>query len=102
MRNIQEPTAEQCTARAALGDGFYALWYPQMGGYVSKAVVHCDGPDGCLEVWVWHDGEFPFSDADADDWTGEPKKPKHLHHCDAEQFRRFADDIASIHKALNP
>lgn len=91
-----EPTAEQCSAKAHLGDGYYALWYPQMGGYIGKAVVWRDGTDGCLEMWVWHDGEFPFTDGDTDGWTDKPKSPAHLHHCDAEQFRRLADDIEEI------
>ncbi len=91
-----EPTAAQCSAKASLGNGYYALWYPQMGGYVGKAVVHAASDDGCVEVWIWHDGEFPFSDGDEDGWTGEARKPARLHHCDVEQFRQFADDVRTI------
>ena len=38
-----EPTSEQCNDHARVpdfnGNECYACWYPQMGGYVGKAVV---------------------------------------------------------------
>lgn len=77
-----EPTVEQCTQREQvdLPDGRrgWACWYPQMGGYVGRAVAVPDGA-GCFDVLVWHDGEFPFSDAN----------PTELHHCDGSQFVEF-------------
>jgi hypothetical protein len=60
-----------------------------MGGYAGKAVAvfSRDGQDsGCFEVYVWHDGDFPFSGEDSDD-----RGPVHLHHCSAEQFIRFGN-----------
>lgn len=83
-----EPTPQQCSDNASIdsahGVAAYACWYPQMGGYVGKAVIAvfpAEDPndEGCCEAWVWHDGEFPF----------EGGNPKHLHHCDADQFVEF-------------
>jgi hypothetical protein len=68
------PTAEECNTHAEV-DGGWAFWWPQMGGYVARAiakVVKCH-----VDVWVWHDGEFPF--------TGEchscglDRSPVHIH-----------------------
>jgi hypothetical protein len=91
-----EPSPEQCSrgAKLAVGkDGVgYACWYPQMGGYVGKAIVVPDpggDPDSCFDVYVWHDGEFPF-DGD-DDVRGGP--PRALHHCSAEQFIEFGQFV---------
>lgn len=88
-----EPTDEQCSAGAAVPtpDGWlaFATWYPQMGGYVGKAVVVFGATpakdEACFEVWVWHDGEFPFA---------EGRRPAQLHHCDPEQFVRFGELVA--------
>lgn len=87
-----EPTSEQCDACARLGNfnskPSYACWYPQMGGYVGKAVVVVDSP--CFEAWVWHNGEFPFS--------GEYEhmvSPTRLHHCDPTQFTGFGTFVAT-------
>jgi hypothetical protein len=80
----REPTADECSARAQLGPELWAGWYPQMGGYVGKALfwIWPGNPNNeCFEVWVWHDGEFPFSDE-----SDPPRSPAHLHHCMAEQF----------------
>jgi len=55
-----------------------------MGGSVGKSVVFfCrddNDEDGCVEVLVWHGGEFPFSDGE---------NPRELHHCVADQFIEF-------------
>jgi hypothetical protein len=98
MEPPKEPTAEQCSARAHLGGDYYAVWYPQMGGYAGKAVIQFTehAPGGCIDLWVWHDGEFPFTDGDVDGFTYKPKRPAHLHHCDTDQFRKLADDIDTI------
>lgn len=90
-----EPTSVQCTAHAIIeheGQRFTACWYPQMGGYVAHCLVIKTGNslslDGCFEAFVWHDGEFPFSEAE--------RSPTHLHHCGAEQFIRFGEFVREI------
>ncbi|MHB1099496.1 MAG: hypothetical protein ACYCZR_08075 [Burkholderiales bacterium] len=99
---ITEPTAGQCTAKALVfeedGKVGYAIWYPQMGGYAGKAVAIFDAKwtekangcreGGCIDVLVWHDGEFPFSEG-----QGEPKQ---VHHCDPEQFITFGEELAEL------
>lgn len=89
----REPTSAECSAGAAITHDFgrgpetvFAGWYPQMGGYVGRAVVRPLG--GCFDVWVWHDGEFPFSETDG--------TPAHLHHCMVEQFVQFGEWVASL------
>jgi hypothetical protein len=90
MIHPDEPSAEQCSAGAPVtfdGISGFACWYPQMGGYRSTAVVvPADGaePGTCFDVYVWHDGDFPFDDGTC---------PRRLHHCEAAQFRAFADDV---------
>jgi len=84
---VPDPTHDQCTNNATvdLGDGLtgVAAWYPQMGGYVSHCVI-VPQPGGCMDVYVWHDGDFPF----APDHYGieNPAEPRRLHHCDGQQF----------------
>jgi len=68
------------------GRRFLACWYPQMGGYVGRCLVEVlpTVPDGyCFEVYVWHDGEFPFEEG----------TPRQLHHCDPEQFIHFGEIV---------
>ena len=81
------PTGHQCDNNAVLhkegSSVFMALWYPQMGGYIGKAIAQVYGDNSCVNVWVWHDGEFPFVEGD----------PRHIHHCDEDQFVKFASDI---------
>lgn len=87
---IQEPTAGQCSSNADMGDGCFAIWYPQMGGYVGRAVVAIgNGDSDCFDVYVWHDGEFPFR-------GDEGRKPCVLHHCSPEQFIEFGEAVASL------
>jgi hypothetical protein len=83
----REPTAEECTAHAEV-DGGRAIWYPQMGGYVGKAVAMPIGV--CLDLYIWHDGEFPFDDDDG--YRG----PTIIHHCDAKQFVRFGQELMEL------
>ena len=66
-----------------------AIWYPQMGGYVSKAwVERLDDKDGgCFDVYVYHDGDFPFHG---------DEKPARLHHCMAEQFITFGKKVETF------
>lgn len=88
---VPEPTPEQCKQGAEVTierpggpSRGYATWYPQMGGYTGKCVVEPEG--GCFNVFVWHDGEFPFGGG----------APVELHHCMTEQFRRLADFVDSL------
>lgn len=86
------PTSEECSANSKVfergNEVGYACWYPQMGGYCGKAVFVFEKTDGntCFDVYVWHDGEFPFGD-------GEPVR---IHHCDAEQFIRFGNQVKKV------
>lgn len=80
-----EPSHDDCTANTRgewQGLPTMAIWYPSMGGYVAHAVA-VDTGEGDLDVYVWHDGEFPFSDA----------SPVRLHHCSAADFTRFGREI---------
>jgi hypothetical protein len=102
----REPTADECSSRALIHEDeaawYYALWYPQMGGYVGKAVAEIakqrvemnDGwvtCGGCVDVLVWHDGEFPFSG------TQEPGvRPVRIHHCDPDQFIDFGQALKDM------
>jgi hypothetical protein len=85
------PTLEQCSANAAgefNGRKLTAAYYPQMGGYGSQCLIATD-TNGCFDVWVWSDGEFPFGDDD-------DREPAFLHHCDADQFIRFGQLVKSL------
>jgi hypothetical protein len=104
--NIKLPTPDQCSGLEKVFEDDdkigYAVWYPQMGGYVGRAVALFDKEwqhseesgcsiGGCIEIYVWHDGEFPFSD------DGErAQQPAHLHHCDPEQFIAFGKKLKEI------
>jgi len=93
-----EPTPDQCELNERIehdGRVYFATWYPQMGGYGSRCLVeiYCADydPDGCFDVWIWHDGAFPFTD---DDDRG--RKPAHLHHCSPEQFVDFGVTVSGF------
>lgn len=102
---IPEPTPEQCSKNSVIFEDessiYYAVWYPQMGGYSGKAVARVDknwemtsggaGKGGCIDIWVWHDGEFPFSETEGN--------PKELHHCDPEQFIHFGEFLQRVNDA---
>jgi hypothetical protein len=96
MKTPTEPTGEQCNQNLKVfEDGQqigYAIWYPQMGGYVGKAVVivpkNPDALDFCFEAYVWHDGEFPFSERGM--------SPVILHHCSCDQFVNFGNTVRSF------
>lgn len=86
------PAADRCTAREFVeieGRRGVALWWPQMGGYVGKAVIFAD-PDGCADVLVWHDGEFPFDGTCPN--CGDPRRPARIHVTDPEDWIRFGRD----------
>ncbi len=92
-----EPTGKQCSQKAKVYESDnqvgYACWYPQMGGYVGKAVIMFFKPTkpgdepGCFDAYVWHDGDFPFHDG---------QYPVRLHHCGAEQFIEFGRDVLRL------
>lgn len=102
MDHPAEPTAEDCTAHTRFewnGRQCMAIWYPQMGGYSGKAVVSVD-PVGCFDTWVWHDGEFPFSD-DGYEFGGRVNDgPNYLHHCDPTQFVSFGEALNAMQDSL--
>jgi len=100
MKPIKEPTNYQCSASELVYEDAnfygYAMWHPQMGGYVAKCVVlmdkswHSTGGlhngdvigavnGGCIDMYVWHNGEFPFSEKDGEKdtsaWEAEKKGP---------------------------
>jgi hypothetical protein len=83
---IPEPTAQECTEHAQVGPGV-AAWYPQMGGYVAKALAVPADDSRCLDVYVWHDGDFPFGDGE---------NPVELHHCNGKQFIEFGMFLAGV------
>lgn len=94
-----KPTPEQIKANAVItwrdDRGEHtgrACWYPQMGGYVAKCVVELGSNGNCFEAWVWHDGDFPFADDDPRDENG-PRQPLRMHHCRAEQFIQFGEEV---------
>ena len=92
---MKEPTGDQCTKKEKVFEDEdrvgYAVWYPQMGGYVGKTVALFDKHwkessggvrhGGCIDVFVWHDGDWPFG--------GE--NPREIHHCEPEQFIEFGE-----------
>lgn len=89
-----EPTSQQCTDKARVedigGEPAFACWYPQMGGYVGKALVNlCN--TGCFDVYAWHDSEFPFAGDD----------PVLIHHCDPDQFIRFGELVKTKQKEFD-
>lgn len=98
---ISTPTSEQCTANEVVFEDKdtygYAIWYPQMGGYVGKAVALIgkgSNDESCFDVLVWHDGEFPFDGEGGDN-------PRRLHHCAASQFIKFGERIAALQEAID-
>lgn len=96
LNGLREPTCEQCSANEKVFEDDYtvgyAIWYPQMGGYVGRSIALLrkgEGEAGCFDVLVWHDGEFPF-----DGEGGE--QPRRLHHCATEQFIRFGEKVDEL------
>lgn len=92
---IKEPTSEECNENIKVYENKdsigFALWYPQMGGYIGKCVAVLDKnnmEESCVDCYIWHDGEFPFSDDDEVD-----RKPIFIHHCSADQFIDFGTEI---------
>jgi len=104
MNEPRMPTSTECSEHSAVYETEnaigYAIWYPQMGGYVGKAVAVMDKgwqsfpngsqQGGCIDVYVWHDGEFPFEEG----------SPRVIHHCDPRQFIEFGQKLAELNDAL--
>lgn len=95
---MREPSAEECSARARvqLDDtrSGWACWYPSMGGYAGRAVVVVPGQTGHADVFVWHNGEFPFPGQNPP--YGEPSNPMELHHCDGVSFVAFGNFLEEL------
>ena len=98
------PTGDECNNHSPIEYGgrvAFACWYPQMGGYGGKCVVvSCanqnDGEspaEACFDIYVWHDGEFPFAPDSDIEHLGYAREPTQLHHCSAEQFIRFGETV---------
>ena len=101
---MKDPTSKHCSNRDVVFEDEYkigyACWYPQMGGYVGKCVALFDkgwkeygnnsAQGGCVDVFVWHDGEFPFSENDG--------IPHELHHCSPKQFIDFGKFLLKINE----
>lgn len=85
MSQPRQPTVDECSNHTEIEPGRFAIWYPQMGGYVGRAVIEQD--DGGFNAWVWHDGEFPFEDG---------FEPRMLYHSEAAQFIRFGQDVEEL------
>lgn len=88
-----EPTGEQCEQHTKVFENemfvYFALWYPQMGGYSGKAILEIDkraGTDQCSEVFIWHDGTFSFDD----------RSPTQMHHCCCGQFVDFGETCENL------
>jgi hypothetical protein len=93
-----EPSAQECSEGFWLAAaGGRACWYPSIGGYAGKAVVVVS-EDGGVDVWVWHDGQFPFRSLDdgADNDGEPPRSPVLLHHCDPADFIRFGQFLERL------
>lgn len=94
---MQEPTPEQCKARAVVREGdeiHLAIWHPQWGGYAGKAWVSFDrvsgageGGTGCFLVRNYHDGQFPTS------------MPTAYHYCGAAQLIAFGIELEETLRA---
>lgn len=93
-----EPTQHQCSNETELtwsgsDDTEHhgtACWYPRMGGYHTKAVAELD-QDGHIDVWVWHNGQFPFTNEFDDD-----RPPVLLHHCEGDGFVIFGQFLEKL------
>lgn len=100
LKTLKCPTADECNTKAKVCEDDmrigYAIWYPQMGGYSGKAIVivnKSEGHNSCFEAYVWHDGEFPFSD---DGGVWEKTGPVNIHHCDPDQFISFGKAVEKM------
>lgn len=92
----KEPTGEDCAdLKEVWRDGrevAHALWFPQMGGYWGKAVAvfsKCNvGQCSNIDVYVWHDGDFPFTESG--------RSPRCIHFCNPDQFINFGHELKDL------
>lgn len=100
---IRQPAPEECSDRSVveLGDGRTgrAFWYPPMGGYVARALAVSDD-DGCVDVYVWHDGQFPFTGHCQS--CGDERSPVLIHHADGDDWVRFGVFLARVTEGDTP
>ena len=94
------PTCDECSNNAIVFENEfsvgYAIWYPQMGGYIARAIAVVSKEweeyesgsrsGGCVDMFIWHDGEFPFTEGN----------PRELHHCDPQQFTDFGNTLCML------
>ena len=97
---MRQPTGDECGVNApiVLDDGRigYAIWYPQMGGFCARAIAVCGEPGDCVDVYVWHDGDFPFDDK-MDLTFGNPTRPpRELHFCEPGDFIEFGERLLKL------
>jgi hypothetical protein len=90
----REPTPEECTTGARIGDHGQAFWWPQMGGYAARAVAVAWPDDCCLDVWVWHDGQFPFGGTCQS--CGDARSPVRVHMDDGDGWIRLGEFLNSL------
>ena len=76
---MKAPTARECFDESETEYG-RAFWTPQIGGYTAKALAQID-ENGCVDIYVWHDGEHSTSD---------DRQPAKIHLCDPFQWDHFA------------
>lgn len=100
---IPYPTNDQCSNNEVVFDCNgrigHAFWTPQAGGYRGKSVAVFDkgwksyasgsAEGGCIDIYIWHDGEFPYDDEDG-------REPVEFHICDPEQFITFGEKLKTI------
>lgn len=92
-----EPTSDDCSNHVRgewNGRRTLALWYPQMGGYVGHALAVVGDDDDCPDVYVWHDGSFPFS-SEREPWDYTVQNPARLHLCAPDTFIGFGETLSS-------
>ena len=111
--DVKEPSLEDCNRNSKVFDSEdqvgFACWYPQMGGYSAKAVAFFTKPwggyedeseySGCVDVFIWHDGEFPFTGEDS---QSSVRAPVALHHCDIRDFVVFGEKLSRLGKKIRP
>lgn len=106
LDRLQEPTAEQCTNKNRWKDesfDYVAFWWPQMGGYCAKAIAKVlsnrDEDNNCVDVWVWHRGDFPFTEG-ARDFNDNVISPAELHICDFEDWKETLTFLSNFQNAM--
>lgn len=89
----RNPTHQECTDHVEIAPGAWAFWWPQMGGYGAHAVAVPD-PDCCIDVYVWHDGRFPFDGSCQS--CGDDRAPTRLHIEDGDAWIRLGEFLNSL------